>query len=90
MMRIENWSIGRHPGATPYTPPELCLAVSGDVYDSPHFPQGEAITTSRIISVDFVNQSVTTISGSVYELGVAHPDYEKEFPNARARFFKEI
>lgn len=89
-MRIENWSIGRHPSSSVYLAPELCLAVSGEVYDSPKFKQGEFITTNIIKEVDCENQLVTTKSGSVYELGAAHPDYEKEFPNARARFFKEI
>lgn len=89
-MRIENWSVGRHPKSSPYQAPEYCLAISGEVYDSPVFKQGEQITTNVIKNVDFENQLVTTKSGSVYELGAAHPDYEKEFPNARARFFKEI
>lgn len=88
-MRIENWAIVTRP-LNPYQAPEQCLAVSGEVYDNPKFKQGEQITTSVIKSFDCENQLVTTKSGSVYELGVAHPDYEKEFPNARARLFKEI
>lgn len=89
-MRIENWSIGRHPKSPPYKAPESCQCLSGNVYDSSKFEQGKSITTGVIVDVDYVNQLVRTASDSIYELGAAHPNYEKEFPNARARFFKEI
>lgn len=89
-MRLENWSIGRHPKASPYKAPEQCQCLSGNVYDNPKFEQGKGITTSVIVDVDCVNQLVRTASGTVYELGVAHPDYEAAFPNARAQLFKEI
>lgn len=76
-MRIENWEKWANH------------RLSGEVYDSPKHEQGKYIVTSRVVKVDSVNQLVTTKSGSVYELGAVHPNYEKAFPNARERFFKE-
>jgi hypothetical protein len=77
MMRLENWELFWNQ------------RLNGELFDSPKFPQGSKITTGKVIYVDFKNQLVTTIDGTVYELGTAHKNYEATYPNARARFFKE-
>ena len=45
------------------------------------------VTTSSIISN--ADGKITTVSGSVYELGDVDPEYEKVYPNAAERIFQE-
>lgn len=81
-MKLENWYLTYTPTDL-YKAPETLVKLAGNVYGSPNFADGTFIYTSRI--VDVKNELVYTASGSVYELGAASPEYEKEFPNARER-----
>ena len=88
-MRIENWSLCTTL-FDPYKPPELhAKKVHGNVYGHPTYPDGEEITTSRIIEVNAATHTVKTVSGSVYELGAVDPGYEEAYPGASVRLFKE-
>ncbi len=72
-MRLEDWSI-KCRSASPYTPPELMgQKVSGAVYGSRWFKDGERITTSVILRVD--GSQIQTASGSLYYLGEPSEDY---------------
>lgn len=73
MPRLENWSTCTRPDADPYTAPEVQLSVQGKVYDHPDRPDGEGIITSPIRS--FEGRTVTTYSGTVYELGQISEDF---------------
>lgn len=81
-MRLENWEL--LTSADEYESPEQRrLALSGDVYGHPVYPDGRRVYTSRIIGLE--GESIVTRSGSRYELGEPHPDYEARYPGARAR-----
>jgi hypothetical protein len=88
--RIEKWGVVPL-GTDPYTPPE-CRAhgLTGTVYGHPVFDDGDPITTSAFHSLrqEGDNVIVTTRSGSEYLLGQVDPEYERLFPNARARVIK--
>lgn len=72
MIKIENWSVTS--ADTPYTPPEACsFSLQGEVYDHPHFSDGDRVCTSTIVNVD--GPIVMTYSGSVYRLGTPEPNY---------------
>jgi len=92
MVKMENWSLMLDtPPLDPFKAPEQHrpkLRLQGNVYGHKDFPEGSFVTTSSIKEVDHGKQTVTTSSGSVYELGEPNPDYEKEFPNAKNRIFK--
>jgi len=81
-MRLENWSVGSN--ASSYTAPELVsLRLHGNVYGHPRFDEGEEVTTSAIDKID--GDVVVTRSGSRYELGEVDPEYEKIYPDAKAK-----
>lgn len=88
-MRIENWGISSR-FVSPYTAPEASLCVTGNVYGSTKFSDGEEVTTSTIKTVSYKDNKLTveTNSGSIYELGAAHPDYEAAYPDARNRLIE--
>lgn len=82
-MRIEQWSIGSGCQDL-YTPPEVREKVlQGKVYGHPRFENGQDVVTTGIVGVR--GGLILTRSGSEYELGEPHPDYEAAYPNARAR-----
>lgn len=73
----------------PYQAPELCTDhLTGEVASHPRFKDGKEITTSRIIGQR--NGNVVTRSGTEYALGEVHPNYEKQFPNARHRLLTSL
>jgi len=78
MTTIYNWKLVEKDD--PYTPPEFrSQYISGKVInhaDQDRFPDGDGITTSRIVDSDQEARTVTTRSGSVYVLGPICPDYE--------------
>lgn len=80
--KLERWSVSG--GIDPYLAPEMIVPrLHGYVYGHPHYPNGQGITTSRILKVEggFVHTH-----NSIYELGEIDPLYEKQFPNAKERF----
>lgn len=77
MIRIEKWSVGVDGDG--YRAPELCGQVLHGEANHPRLGPGP-VRTSRIKKVD--GRTVTTSSGSVYELGEPHPDYLAKFPAA--------
>ena len=82
-MRIENWSLSRHL-FSPYNAPEVATHhLMGIVYGHPVYGDGKLLQTSPIKKIE--NGLVVTRSGGVYELGKVAPDYEAQFPGARAR-----
>lgn len=87
-MRLENWAV---VNTDPYRAPEDQKPhLSGKVYGHPRFEDGHDIVTSHIVSIDAVNHTVTTNSGSVYELGTVDPEWEKQFPDAANRFWNNV
>lgn len=62
--------------------------LTGLVTGHSRFKDGEQIHTTRLIGCE--GSLALTRSGSLIELGEPHPNYEKEFPNARARLLSEL
>lgn len=86
-MRIENWSYAK--GFDLCTPDkEMQGCLWGQVFGHPNHYEGENIRTSRVVAIE--NGMVVTFSGSRYELGEPSPDYEKAFPNCKARLLGQI
>ena len=88
MIRIEKWAVVVI-GDDPYTPPEAQLrGLHGNVHGHPDFPEGESITTSAIVKVDKAGDDVivTTASKREYVLGEIDPEWERRYPDAKARF----
>lgn len=80
-MRIENWGISIRD---PFAATELqSYHLVGKVYGHPRYKDGDDIMTTAIVGV--IDGRVVTKSGSEYELGEPHPDYEALFPNAKQR-----
>lgn len=89
-MKLENWSL--IVSTDPYRPPEqMTIHLHGNVFGNKQFPDGLEIKTSSVMGKR--NGKAVTKSGSEYELGEVNPRYEREYPNAKERFFvsaKEI
>lgn len=88
--KLENWSFTIKE-RDPYTPPKASTPVlQGNVYGHPNPKNhdGKFIVTSRLMGKR--NGHVVTQSGSEYELGEVDPNYEKAFPNAKERLFKQL
>lgn len=85
-MKLENWAVVEE--YEPYTASELRKArLQGTVYGHPKHDDGKRVVTSSIQKVDPVAKTVTTRSGSVYELGKVDPEWEAQFPDAESRFW---
>jgi hypothetical protein len=84
MPRLENWSLILIGNSS--SPPE-CQSkhLVGNVYGHPkaRHKDGKEIRTSAIIGIK--DGKVLVASGMEYELGKVNPEYEAEFPGARAR-----
>ncbi len=81
-MKLENWSIVTRI-TDPYLAPECSISLHGVIFDHPYIEDGNVITTSNIVAVE--DGLVITRSGSKYNLGDPHPDYEARYPNAKER-----
>lgn len=85
---IERWAVVPAGHYDAYTAPELVkLALNGNVTGHPSFVDGSNITTSAIKGRD--GEHILT-KNTTYALGTPHPDYEKQFPNARARLLAQV
>jgi len=85
-MKLENWAVVQD--YDPYMAPEDRKArLHGTVYGHPKHDDGKRIATSSIQKIDPVAKTVTTRSGSVYELGTVDPEWEAQFPDAANRFW---
>lgn len=62
--------------------------LTGIVTGHTRFHDGEQIHTSRLVGCE--DSLVLTRTGSLVELGDAHPNYEAEFPNARLRLLNNL
>lgn len=83
---MENWAVVED--YDPYKAPEDRKArLQGTVYGHPKHDDGKVLVTSSIQKIDLVNRTVTTMSGSVYELGAVDPEWEAQFPDAENRFW---
>ena len=82
-MRLEDWSIQRGL----YKAPEQGGRLAGYVYGHPTRSDGQHILTSTVVTVNHDAETITTYSGSVYELGEVDPMYEEKFPGAKGRIF---
>lgn len=88
MARIEKWAVVVD-NQSHYRAPELRRHfLTGEVHDHPRFKEGDEITTTSIQGKR--EGKVVTLSGSEYELGVPHPDYEKTFPNSKERLLGHL
>jgi hypothetical protein len=89
MIRLESWAFGIHYNDE-YTAPEAGNPVFyGKVYGHPKHADGALIRTSTVVGFSTEGKIITR-SGSVYELGVVNPEYEKRFPDAQARMMKAL
>ena len=84
---IENWSLVRRYSSPYQAPEQVAQCLHGVVSGHPKFKDGETITTSRVVSVNYETETVKTVTGSLYYLGAVDPAYEAAFPNARERLF---
>lgn len=77
---IEQWYIQVvRQSFNPYLAPELQRVngvVVGYVYNHEGFADGDEITTSLIDTMDEQSNTITTTSGSVYQLGNMQPEYK--------------
>lgn len=86
-IKLNRWAVVDRSN-DPYLAPELRrLSLCGEAENHPVHGTSE-ITTSYIVGRE--GAAVLTKSGSAYELGEPHPDYEAAFPNAKERLFKTI
>lgn len=98
MKKLNNWYIGGVPSnkeIDPFQAPELrrtVMSLYGDIENHPDFKDGDHIQCSTIESVKKENDNliVTTVSGSIYEMGEPNADYEKMFPGSKERLFKQF
>lgn len=60
--RLNNWTIGTYFDDSPCT---TCLF--GEVYGHPKFPDGKAVVTSQIVSVDLIKKVAET-QFTIYDL----------------------
>jgi hypothetical protein len=85
MVLLRHWSIVNRQ-RNPEKPPEP--AFRGEVYGHPKYEDGDTVKTSRpLVRVD---DHVITRSGTCYRLGEADENYERHYPDARARVLEEI
>lgn len=86
---INNWCV---TGQNPYKAPEAqSKCIGGMVTGSGVFDDGSTIITSAIKSATQGENgvvSITTGSGSVYDLGSVDPDYEARYQGATERLLK--
>lgn len=81
-MRLEQWYITFLPGL-PHVAPENKMCLAGNVFGHPEILDGSSITTNKLTFVS--DTTITTKSGSVYELGEVDPKYEAHYPMAQYR-----
>jgi len=84
---LKNWSVVQLP-TNPYEAPEMRVnrqALYGDWFFESRHRTG--IITSQIKGA-IGKYHVETISGSIYELEMVDPEWEKLYPDAANRFFK--
>lgn len=71
--RLENF--GLTTNSDPSLAPEYhAQRLQGNVYGHPDFADGERITTSAILSIDYVNRTAECRS-RIYDLGKPDPKY---------------
>ena len=95
MSKLENWGIVNgvfgnwKESPTPYDAPEsITHHLNGEIWNDSRFANGANVTTSTIKGKRDGN--VITKSGTVYELGDPHCDYELAFPNAKERLMNSL
>lgn len=84
-MILKNWSLACS-SVDYYKAPELqTIALQGEVYDDPRFPDGTFIATTRVVDVvDYGDYKIAkTRSGSEYRLTKenVNPAAEERYPN---------
>jgi hypothetical protein len=69
MPRLENWAIINDNFRD-------CSRLVGDIYDDDRFPDGKAVSTSRLVEVDFAN-NVALTKNTKYVLGKRRSSYDR-------------
>lgn len=87
---LEEWSFGIDERDEYKAPEQLRPRLMGRVHNHPNHRSGGVIHTSPVVEYDEENDVVITQSGSCYKLGEPHPDYERQFPNAKERLIKAL
>lgn len=93
---LDNWSLIQKPWfnqhADGFTAPEMTQGVSlslqGQIRGDEEMVKNDLfVQTTPPVKVDKDGDvvTVTTLSGSIYQIGTPHPEYEKMFPNALER-----
>lgn len=94
IVRLRYWSVvvRAEPHWAPEQVSEAQPSVSGLAFGHPDFPDGGRITSSPVdvSSLDPATSTLTTFSGTVYQLlpEDIDPFYEDAYPNAYERLFK--
>lgn len=92
--RLDNWgmiALNSLTGLTvdSYTAPEcIYYVLIGKIFGSTKFRDGREITTAELIGVDRKKNCICTKDG-MFVLGPPDPVYEKMFPGAKERIFKQ-
>ena len=74
MPKLEQWSVIGPEVPSVYDPPEMrSRYLTGRVYNHPSIEDGRAIQTSKIRSSE--GRFVTTVTGTLYELGAPSEDW---------------
>lgn len=74
MVRIENWFVCFKDGQDVYEPPEMRRQyLSGNIFGHPRHEDGKHVRTSHIVA--WVDDKVTTASGTEYQLGKPCEEY---------------
>jgi hypothetical protein len=75
MVMIENWAVVRSGAYAAYEQLVPGNILTGKVFGHEKMPDGKAIFTSPIISVDS-NQGIIETRNTLYQLGEASEDYQ--------------
>ena len=75
MIKINSWKTVATSHSQYRAPETIGLCLAGEVSGHPRFDDGEAVRTSRVVSIE--GRVVSTVSGSVYQLGTIDPLFRK-------------
>jgi hypothetical protein len=88
---LKNWSLGFRSGPNPYDPPESGgnPVLHGLVFGHPKHANGNFVGTSPLVSYDPATDEFITRHNR-YKLEEVDPEYEKRFPDAKARLIANL
>lgn len=75
MPRLKFWSLHFADVNNYNAPEQLECVLAGEIYNDPKFGNGTCVVTSPVKGFSREHRTVTTRSGTVYELGEVDPLY---------------